>query len=400
MTAVRNVLISGAGIAGPTLAHWLHHHGIEATVVERAPAPRTGGYAIDVRGTALDVAERMGVLDGVRASATEMSRATTVDARGRRTGGFEASSVTADGRSAELLRGDLVRLVHAPTTAYTEYLYGDSVTAIEQEPDGVRVAFERSGPRVFDLVVGADGLHSTTRRLAFGPEAPHRRFLGSYISIFTVPNHPGLDREAVLFNTPGRLVAMYHTPRARGAKAMLALSAREENGVDRRPPGQQREFLRRAFAGHGWEADRILEAMERAPDFYFDSVAQIRMDRWSTGRVTLLGDAGYCPSPMSGQGSSLAMVGAHVLARELARHDDHRAALAAYEARMRPFVAANQDIADRGQAFLLPRTRPALLARGLLLRLAPLLSSLGSFDNRLSRASEALELDAPAPAGA
>lgn len=399
MTAVRNVLISGAGIAGPTLAHWLHHHGIGATVVERAPAPRTGGYAIDVRGTALDVAERMGALDGIRSSATEMSRATTVDARGRRRGGFEASALTTDGRSVELLRGDLVRLLHTPTTEYTEYLYGDSVTAIEQEGDGVRVAFERAAPRVFDLVVGADGLHSTTRGLAFGPEAPHRRFLDSYISIFTVPNHLGLDREAVLFNTPGRLVAMYHTPRAEGAKAMLALSVREENGVDRRPPEEQRRFLRRVFAGHGWEADRVLDAMEGAPDFYFDSVAQIRMDHWSAGRVTLLGDAGYCPSPLSGQGTALAMVGAHVLARELARHDGHGAALDAYEARMRPFVEANQQIAVRGRAFLLPRTRPALLARGVLLRLAPLLSSLASFDNRLSRASEALELDAPAPAG-
>ncbi len=353
-----------------------------------------------MRGTALDVAERRGALDGIRASATEMSGATTVGARARRTGGFEASAVTAGGRSAELLRGDLVRLVHTRTTAYTEYLYGDSVTAIEQGRDGVRVAFARSGPRVFDLVVGADGPHSTIRRLAFGPEAPHRRFLGSYISIFTVPNHPGLDREAVLFNTPGRLVAMYHTPRAQGAKAMLALSAREENGVDRRSAGEQREFLRHAFAGHGWEADSILEEMQRAADFYFDSVAQIRMDRWSAGRVTLLGDSGYCPSPMSGQDSGLAMVGAYVLAQELARHDGHRAALDAYEARMRPFVAANQGIADRGQAFLLPRTRPALMARGLLLRLAPLLSSPGSSDDRLSRASEVLELDAPAPAGA
>ncbi|WP_017571872.1 FAD-dependent monooxygenase [Nocardiopsis halotolerans] len=400
MTAVRNVLISGASIAGPALAHWLHRHGIGATVVERAPAPRTGGYAIDVRGVALDVAERMGVLDGIRSSVTEMTRATIVDARGRRGGGFEASSIATDGRSLELLRGDLVRLLHAPTTEYTEYLYGDSVAEIEQGEDGVRVTFEHAAPRVFDLVVGADGLHSTTRRIAFGPEEPHRRFLGSYLSIFTVPNHPGLDREAVLFNTPGRLVAMYHTPRAEGAKAMFALSAREENGVDRRPPRDQREFLRRTFTGHGWEADRVLAAMEEAPDFYFDSVTQIRMDRWSTGRVTLLGDAGYCPSPMSGQGSSLAMVGAYVLAGELARHDGHAAALAAYEARMRPFVRANQAVADAGTDFLLPRTRLGLVTRDLAVRAAPLLSRLGTFDTKLSRAAEALELDAPAPAGA
>ncbi|MFD6949386.1 MULTISPECIES: FAD-dependent monooxygenase [unclassified Nocardiopsis] len=397
MTAVHNVLISGAGIAGPALARRLHHHGIEATVVERAPAPRSGGYAIDVRGVALDAAERMGVLDGIIAHRTRIATASLVDTHGRRVTGFSTSQTAREGRSHELLRGDLVRLLHEPTTEYTEYLYGDSITGMEQGPGGVRVTFERAEPRVFDLVVGADGLHSNTRRLAFGPEGPHRRFLESYISIFTVPNHLGLDREVHLYNLPGLGMGLYHTPRAEGAKALLMVRTDEETGIDRRTAEEQRRFLHEAFDGRGWESARVLSEMDRAPDFYFDSVTQVRMDRWSTGRITLLGDAGYCPSPMSGQGSSLAVVGAYVLAEELARSEDHTTALAAYEARMRPFADANQAVADAGSGFLAPRTRLGIAARNLAVRAAPLLSRLGTFDTRLARAAEALDLDAPAP---
>ncbi|MES0834870.1 FAD-dependent monooxygenase [Nocardiopsis tropica] len=400
MTAVQNVLISGAGIAGPALAHWLHRYGIAPTVVERAPAPRSGGYAVDVRGVALDVAERMGVLDGIAEHGTGMASASFVDARGRRIADFTPSQArtASEGRSRELLRGDLVRLLHEPTTAYTEYLYDDTVTALEQAPEGVHVSFAHAAPRVFDLVVGADGLHSTTRALAFGPEGPFRRFLNAYISICTVPNHLGLDREVLLHNLPGRAIALYHTPRAEGAKAMFLVSTRSETGIDRRPAGEQRRFLREAFTGAGWEAGRLLSETGAAPDFYFDSVTQIRARSWSAGRVVLLGDAAHCPSPASGQGSSLALVGAHVLAGELARHDAPAAALAAYEARMRPFVAANQAIADAGLGFLAPRTRTGIAVRNALVRAAPLLSRVGGFDSKLSTAAEALELDAPAPA--
>jgi 2-polyprenyl-6-methoxyphenol hydroxylase-like FAD-dependent oxidoreductase len=395
MTAVRAVLISGAGIAGPAIAHWLHRHGIRATVVEKAPALRMGGYAVDVRGAAIDVAERMGVLDEIRSNITEMSKGTFVDSRGRRRTGFASSTVASTERSLEILRGDLMHLIHDRTAASTEYLWGDSITGLEQDDDGVRVTFQRAAARSFDLVVGADGLHSITRGLAFGPEESFRRFLGSHISIFTLPNHLGLDREAHLYNTPGRLAAMYHTARAEDAKALLLHRVEEENNVDRLPPEAQKRYLRKHFADTGWENNRILEELEDTPDFYFDSVTQIRMESWSHGRVTLVGDAGYCPSPMSGQGTSLAMVGAYVLAQELARHDEHTAALTAYEARMRPYVEANQAIADPGLGFIAPRTRLGITARNTLMRAGPLLSSLSRFDTKLSKAAEAINLDHP-----
>lgn len=395
MPAVRTVLVSGASIAGPSLAHWLHRYGIQTTVVEKAPEPRAGGHAIDIRGAAVDVAERMGVLDAVRARLTQTSRTRLVGADGRVRSDIGAAVDTDHDRSLEIVRGDLIRILHEPTTAYTEYLYEDSVTGLAETSQGVRVTFQRTEPRVFDLVVGADGLHSNTRRLAFGPEDSYGRYLGALISIFTAPNHLGLDREARLYNEPGKGAGMIHSPRFDGAKAFLLVHERELNGIDRAPEEEQKEFLRERFTGAGWECERILAGMDHTPDFYFDSVKQIRMDRWSRGRVTLLGDAGYCPSPMSGQGTTLALVGAYVLAQELSRHDDPAFALSVYEARMRPYVKANQDIADTGMGFLAPRTRLGLTARNTLLRFSGLLARLSGLDQRVARAAEGFDLDAP-----
>jgi 2-polyprenyl-6-methoxyphenol hydroxylase-like FAD-dependent oxidoreductase len=392
MTAVENVLISGASIAGPALAHWLGRRGIRAVVVEKAPSRRTGGYTIDLRGKAIDVAERMGVLEGVRAAKTEISGVAMVDAEGRAVAGFGTGLIAPEERSLEILRGDLVELLHeaAPDA---EYRYGDSIKSLEQQGDRVAVEFESGGSESFDLVVGADGLHSKTRSLAFGPERPYRRFLNSYVCIATVPNHLGLKGEARLFNTPGRVSTLYHTPRAEGAKALLLYRTPAESEIDRESPAAQRRRLREVFAGMGWETDRILADLDDAPDFYFDSVTQIHMGAWSKGRVTLLGDAGYCPSPMSGQGTSLALVGAYVLAEELAAHDDPGPALAAYERRMRPYVAANQAIAAPGLDFLVPASAFAIRARNLMLKSGPLLRFLSRFNSRLSKAAEAIDLD-------
>jgi 2-polyprenyl-6-methoxyphenol hydroxylase-like FAD-dependent oxidoreductase len=393
MTAVQHVLISGASIAGHALAYWLREHGIRSTLVEKAPELRTGGYAIDLRGAAVDVADRMGILGEVRSRVTEMAGASMVDARGRVRSGFDASVLNHPDRSIEILRGDLVRVLH-DVTDQVEYRYGDTITDLKQHGDGVHVEFARAEPETFDLVVGADGLHSNVRRLAFGPEKPYRRFLESYISIFTVPNRLKLNREARLFNTPGRVVGLYQTPRAEGAKALLLHRTAEETDIDRRPAEEQQRHLREVFTGMGWESDRMLSDMEEAPDFYFDSVTQIAMDGWSTGRVTLVGDAGYCPSPMTGQGSTLAMVGAYVLADELSRHTEPGPALTAYEDRVRPYASANQAIADPGLAFIAPQTSWGIAARNLLLKAGPLLSTLSKFDTKLGKASEAIELDA------
>ncbi|WP_017592271.1 FAD-dependent monooxygenase [Nocardiopsis potens] len=389
----RTVLIAGAGIAGPALAYWLRERGFEPTVAERAPALRTGGWAIDVRGAATEVAARMGLAGAVRAAAVETRSISLVAPDGRRGARLGAGALSPSGRDVELLRTDLARLLHGASADGTEYLFGTAVTGVEDLGDRVRADFDTAPPREFDLVVGADGLHSPVRSAVFGPEERHSRFLGAYLSVFTMENHLRLDREVLLYNTPGMLAALRGEDPDERAYAILAMRSGEGEPVRHRDAGAQRAALHERFAGTGWEVPAILEGLDRSGDLYFDSATQIRMDRWSRGRVVLLGDAGYCPSPLSGQGSSLALVGAYVLAGELAEAGgDHRRAFAGYEAEMRGFVRRNQKIAQAGMDFLLPATRTGLRVRSLGMRAAAGLPALARFSSKMDRASTAIAL--------
>lgn len=329
-TTPRTVLISGASIAGPALAYWLHRYGFAVTVVERAPAPRTGGYKVDIRGAAIEVAERMGILEDIQRASTDMRTGAYVNDDGKRIATLPADIFGARvGRDDEIMRGDLARILHERTRADVEYFFGDSITSITPVTDGaagVDVTFEHAAPRHFDLVVGADGLHSTVRRLAFGPEEQFVRHLGAYISAFSMPNELGLDREELYHALPGRLICAYSSAGDPAAKGLLVFRSPRLR-YDHRDPRQQLALLDAAFEGVGVEAapargwgqvPRMLEAAREAGDLYFDGMQLIEMDRWSHGRVVLLGDAAHCPSPASGQGTGMALVGAYVLAGELA----------------------------------------------------------------------------------
>ncbi len=339
-----HVLISGAGIAGTTLAYWLHAHGFEVTVVERAHGLNAGGYKVDIRGAALRVAERMGIRDDIHDKRTAVRHGHVVNAAGRRVASMDGD--TFGGRQAddaELLRGDLAMIVHSLTESKVDYRFADSIEAIAQSPTGVTVAFTGGDTRTFDLVVGADGLHSQTRALAFGPHDRFVQGLGHYISIFSIPNVLGLDREEITYVGPGRTALAYSTAReGEGAKAMFLFSS-DPLDYDRRDLPAQQRLLADAYAGEGWQVPVLLRHMAATPDFYFDLLGQVHMQSWAQGRVALVGDAAYCASPASGQGTSLAMVGAYVLAGELAT-SDFVTAFAGYEQRMRPFVAANQKL--------------------------------------------------------
>ncbi|GGS00506.1 hypothetical protein Snoj_70700 [Streptomyces nojiriensis] len=345
---MRTVLISGGGIAGPVLAHLLHGHGFAATVVERAPGVRGGGQAVDIRGVALDVVGRMGLLERASSVRTRMRGMSILGPDGSEVGrSTEAtfSSGRLDGEDIEVLREDLVRMVHEHTRADVEYLFGDTVTALEEDGNGVRVEFAQAAPRTFDLVVGADGLHSTVRRLAFGPEEDYAHHLGSYLSVFGADNFLGLEDWQMWLRD--RDMGFGIMPVRDNTELRIAFGF---ESAPLAPELRTAEALRKAVVDRletvGWEGARLAEAARKAPDFYCDAMAQIRMDQWSRGRVTLLGDAGYCPSPLSGQGTSLALVGAHVLADSLAgAGGDHVAAYARYEERMRPFVDLNQALA-------------------------------------------------------
>ncbi|AYF77890.1 FAD-dependent oxidoreductase [Nocardia yunnanensis] len=352
-----NILVSGAGIAGTTLAFWLARHGFTVTVVERAAEIREGGYKVDLRGAALDVVDRMGLLDDIRAVRTDVRGGSVVDAAGKRVASMDGD--TFGGRvhgDAEITRGDLQRLLYRATANQVEYLFDDSIASIDETADDVRVTFGGGATRAFDLVLAGDGLHSATRAMAFGSEDRFVRDLGYYVSIFSVPNHLGLDREELTYVGPGRTALIYSTAGDAGAKAMF-LFASAPLEYDPRDRAQQEKLLADAYADEGWEVPRLIAAMPDAPDFYFDSLSQVDMDHWSRGRVALVGDAAYCASPASGQGTSLALVGAYVLAGELAAaHGDHEIAFAAYEQRMRPFVRENQKLGPANIKRMVMRT--------------------------------------------
>lgn len=355
LTGMKNVLISGAGIAGPALAYWLTRHGFRPTVVERAPGPRTGGYAVDFRGEAhLEVLRRMGLLDKVQEASTRMGAMSYVNSKGRRTATIPADITGGD---IEILRGDLAQILYDATKNDTDYLFDDTITAVSEEPEGVTVTFENAASRTFGLVVGADGLHSKVRQLVFAPEPAFVEETGLYCAVFTTTNDLNLDYTGLTYSTPGKLVAIYSARQNTEAKAMLWFGSPPLT-YNRQDLRQQRAIVAEAFAGTGWETPRLLDAMWQAPDFYFDSISQVRLPRWSQNRCVLLGDAAYCPSPLSGMGNGLAVVGAYVLAGELASaNGDHTSAFTNYESAMRDYAAGCQKLGQGVADWMVPRTR-------------------------------------------
>jgi 2-polyprenyl-6-methoxyphenol hydroxylase-like FAD-dependent oxidoreductase len=340
------VLVAGASIAGPALAHWLRRRGAEVTVVERAPGLRPGGQAVDARGVTKEVIRRMGLDAAVRAARTATAGAHTVDADGNVLETFSADDDGGDGyiSEIEILRGDLSQVLYDDTRDGVEYVFGDRIAELTQDADGVDVVFAGGDRRRFDLVVGADGLHSALRAMVFGPRERFVRHLGLVLAFYSVPNEFGLDRWLLDYHESGRSASLRPIRDATRAMAMFSFPSADFD-VDYRDVEAQKRLLRERTAGLGWLAPRILAHLDDTPDFYLDQVAQVVMDRWSDGRVGLIGDAAYSASPMSGQGTGLALVGAYLLAGELAAAAwDPAAGFAAYERRMRSFVEANQEI--------------------------------------------------------
>ncbi|MGN9784621.1 FAD-dependent monooxygenase [Nonomuraea sp. ZG12] len=350
-----DILISGASVAGPALAHWLRQSGHTITIVERAPELRDGGYAVDFRGEAhLTVLRRMGVLADVEREQTHMGALWSVNEAGKKLTAMPEDLFAGD---VEILRGDLARILYEATGDGVTYVFGDCITSLTEEGDKVEVTFEQAPTRHFDLVIGADGVHSNVRALAFGPEEDYNHHLGLYCAVFTTANHLGLDHSGLTYSTPGKMVSSYSARDNAEARAVFWFASPPLD-YDRRDVAQQRRLLSEAFAGVGWEAPRLLGEMGRAPDFYFDSISQIRMDRWSRGRVALLGDAAWCPSPLSGMGTGLAIVGAYVLAGELAAAGgDHRAAFARYERVMRDYADGCQKMGQGASKWMVPESR-------------------------------------------
>jgi 2-polyprenyl-6-methoxyphenol hydroxylase-like FAD-dependent oxidoreductase len=366
---MRTVLISGASIAGPALAYWLQRHGFAVTVVEKASTPRTGGYPIDIRGSALEVVRRMDILPRLRELHVDTRRLTFLDADGSPVAALDPQAIVrgVDDTDLEVRRGDLTETLYEAVRDTVEFRFGDSIEHLDQHAHGVDVRFQSGLRREFDLVVGADGLHSRTRGLVFGPEETFHRYLGYCFAGFTMPNVLGLSHEGLMWNVPGKAAALYAVQDADEVHGFLNFARPDPPFAAFRDPAAQRDLVAETFADEGWVIPRMIESMRTADDLFFDVVSQIRMPRWSSGRVALVGDAAHAPSFLTGQGTSTALVGAYMLAHALATTPDHETAFTAYERDTRGFVTLNQNLVSEGNATLFPTTAEALAARNAML---------------------------------
>ena len=345
----REILISGASVAGPALAFWLHRHGgFRVTIVEHGNVPSGGGYKVDLRGPATEVIARMGIESAVRERGAGLGGVTVLDERGRVLTKMDRGFGFAEAGDLEVLRGDLSQLLYEATADDTEYVFGDTIASISQQPDGVTVTFAQGEPRKFDLVIGADGVYSNVRSLAFGADVDFLRDLGYHVAGFSIPNFLQLDRWGYLYSMPNQLAHVYNACGRSDAQVGFLFDLGADRTLSlhygKADRQEQKELVAGLFAEAAWEMPRILEAMREADDFYFDSVSCVDVDGWSRQRVALVGDAAWGPSFASGQGTSQAIVGGYVLAGELASaRDRHDEAFARYEAAMTPWIAKNQD---------------------------------------------------------
>lgn len=361
------VLVVGAGIAGPTLAYWLLRAGHDVTLVERSAHLRSGGYLIDFWGAGFDVAEKMDIVPELRRRGYVVTEARAIDRAGRRVASLNPAAIMeSNDRYLSVARSDLAAVIFAALDGAAELILGDTVRSLRDEGSHVNVTLESGSTRDFDLVVGADGLHSRVRSLVFGPDERFERYLGMVVAAFATEHYRARDE----------LVAMMH---AEVGFQALRLSLRDDATLflftvrhDGPVPGERRdqeELLRSRLAGGGWEVPGMLEVMSEARDFYFDAVSQIRMPSWSNGRVALVGDAAAAPSLLAGQGSALAMVEGYTLAAELAGGRNHGDAFARYQARLAPLLVSKQDAAKGlGLAFA-PRNRAQLIVRNAVMKL-------------------------------
>jgi 2-polyprenyl-6-methoxyphenol hydroxylase-like FAD-dependent oxidoreductase len=342
------------------------------------------------------VLEKMGILDQIRERQTHLATTTYVDEDSRPVAEMPAGIFAGD---VEILRGDLGRILYEATRDGTEYLFGDSITSLRQDARGVHVTFVQAAPRTFDLVIGADGLHSNVRGLAFADAPDSARDLGLYVCIFSVANSFGRAGAGLLYSVPGKTAAVFSTPRTGRAIAQFFFTAPDQDPIsyDYHDTGQQQKILASAFEGVGWQVPALLGQLPGAADFYFDSVSQVRLDRWSAGRVALISDAGYAAGP-GGNGTGTAVVAAYVLAGELAAADgDYRVAFARYERLLRRYVARGQKQARGGRAFLAPATEKKIRQRDRFFRMLPYLPAKGFIRYMSTRTATAISLPAYVP---
>jgi 2-polyprenyl-6-methoxyphenol hydroxylase-like FAD-dependent oxidoreductase len=391
------VLIVGAGIAGPTLAYWLQDAGYETTLVEHSPELRRGGYIVDFWGAGFDVADRMGISAEIIRRGYHMREIRQVGADGHRIAAVDPELFVrgTSGRYVSIPRSELAATIYDALRGRVETIFGDSVHALGDDGAWVRVTFDSGTVRNFDLVIGADGLHSQVRRLVFGPDELFEKYLGITVAAFDLEGYrPRNELGPVMYTNVGYQVTRLSL---HNDATMFLFTVADDGSIANHDAKAQQAALRTRLAGAGWEIPRVLERMGDANTFYCDRVSQIQMPSWTRGRVALLGDAAACVSLLAGQGSALAMVEAYVLATELAQaRGDHVQAFARYEQTLMPFLRSKQKAAVRLAPAFAPRNRAQLFVRNSMMKLfnLPFVAKL-VMGNSLR---DAIELPAPAAA--
>ncbi|CZT08173.1 related to salicylate 1-monooxygenase [Rhynchosporium graminicola] len=369
------VVISGAGIAGPVCAFFLARAGIKTTIIERSPSMRTTGQQIDVRGAGLEVVQRMGLLDAIKSRTTQEAGLAFVNEKGRRVAEFPVRkdggrSLTAE---IEILRGEMADVFYGATKSLEEvnYVFGDHVVEIVERGSKVEVVLEKGGRKEYDYVIGADGQGSKTRRLAFKGVQDVIKPLHQYVAYFTIPKMESERHFAEWYNATGGRAILLRPDNAGYTRAYLTVTRDPLpellKGHFKLSVAEQKQKMHEMFSDAGWEAKEVLAGMDKSEDFYMQEIVQVKMSSWSQGRVVLLGDAGYCPSPISGMGTSCAIVGAYLLAGEIAKHGmDYEKAFLGYEEKLRPYVTKAQKLPPGAPGIINPQTQWGIaILRGL-----------------------------------
>ncbi|MEO7048599.1 MAG: FAD-dependent monooxygenase [Ferruginibacter sp.] len=354
----KNILISGAGIGGVCLAFWLKKFGFNPTIIEISPTLREGGYAIDFMGAGFDVAEKMGILPELVKADIDFSQLAFVDKNNNEKGSMNYQKIKKlmNNRALTLLRSGLAKIMYNSLDKETEVIFGDTISKIDQDDEKVMVTFKSGLTRSFDLLVGADGLHSNVRNLIFGSESQFEKYYGYYTSSFTIKGFSYGSKVFSMYNVPFKQVAVYSYDENTTAAFFIFTSPQKLN-YKHQDIEKQKQILKDEFMNIGWKCPELLSKIDNTSDFYFDSISQIIMEKWSKGRITLVGDACDCPSLLSGKGSTLAMVGAYILAGELKESNgNYKTAFEQYEKIFKPFIGKKQKAAKAFAKSFIPKS--------------------------------------------
>lgn len=369
----KNILVSGAGIAGTSLAFWLKKSGFNPTIIEVAPKLRQGGYAIDFMGAGYDVAAKMGLIPFLQEVDLNISKLSFVDANNRERGSMNYRKVKElmHNRALTLLRSDLAKVIYNSLDKDIEIIFGDSIKGIEQDDEKVVVHLQSGLTRTFDLLVGADGLHSNVRNLVFGNESLFEKYYGYYTSSFTLDNFSYPGSTFSMYNVPYKQVAVYSYNQK--TIAFFIFTSPQKLSYPHHDIAEQKQILKKEFINSGWKCRELVSQIESTADFYFDSISQIKMENWSKGRVALVGDACYCPSLLSGKGSTLAIVGAYILAGELKEaNGNYQTAFQQYQNIFKPFMSKKQKAAQGFAKSFVPKTNFGIWVRNLVFKMMSL----------------------------